>query len=199
MLPLGLLVFGVGMLLLGAVGFRWIPQTETKGVGILLLAFVFPFESAAGLIAFYARDALGGTVLGVFGGSWLALGLTDVALPPGTTHSLGFFLAAFAAVVAALAVVATLGKPLLAVVLTVSSLRAALDAAYQFSASRGLDEAAGGAALTLYGGTAFLLEDLSQRPVLPTFRRGSARYAIEGDFTQQLRTAESQAGVRQQL
>jgi uncharacterized protein len=203
-LPLGLFVFGVGMLLLGALGFGWIPQAQAKGLGIVLVAFVFPFESAAGLIAFYARDPLGGTVLSVFGGSWLALGLTHILLPPETTRVLAFFLVGFAAVVASLAAVASLAKPLLAAILTVSSLRAALDAAYQFSSSRALEHAAAGAslalaALALYAGLAFLLEDARRRPVLPTLRRGSGRAAVDADVASQVRVAESQPGVRQQL
>lgn len=51
----------------------------------------------------------------------------------------------------------------------------------------------------MYGGLAFGLEDVQQRTVLPLFRRGAARDAIEGSLEEQLRGLATEAGVRQQL
>jgi hypothetical protein len=53
--------------------------------------------------------------------------------------------------------------------------------------------------LALYSGLAFLLEDSRQREVLPLFRRGDARDAIEGNLADQLRGLDTEAGVRTQL
>jgi hypothetical protein len=53
--------------------------------------------------------------------------------------------------------------------------------------------------MSLYGGTAFLIEDLKQRPVLPLGRRGQARSAMQGSLADQLRTVPNETGVRQQL
>jgi len=51
----------------------------------------------------------------------------------------------------------------------------------------------------MYGGLAFLLEDVQRRQVLPVFRRGSSRESIEGDLHAQLRELADEAGVRKTL
>lgn len=55
------------------------------------------------------------------------------------------------------------------------------------------------AVASVYGGLAFLLEDLQQRPVLPLGRIKAARESFEGDLRTQLGRIENEAGVRQQL
>ena len=44
-LPLGFYSFGIGMLLLGCTGIGWIPVSEQKNVGMMLIAFVFVLKS----------------------------------------------------------------------------------------------------------------------------------------------------------
>ena len=46
---------------------------------------------------------------------------------------------------------------------------------------------------------ALLLEESTQRMVLPLGRRGRARTSLEGSFEHQVRRAEKEAGVRRQL
>jgi succinate-acetate transporter protein len=203
-LPLGLFVFGVGMLLLGAQGLEWIATSEAQQVGLLLAAFVFPAELLAGTMAFLARDAIAATVLSFYAVSWAALGLTQLSFPPQPTDTLGIYLIGFAVVVFGLAAVAIAGKPLLAAVLTVSAVRALLQGLYEVSSSATVQHAGGIAGLVLaglalYGGLAFLFEDALGKSVLPTFRRGAAAAALEGDLTQQLRAASTEPGVRDQL
>src|SRR5438477_8216731 len=82
-LPLGFFSFGIGMLLLGCFAIGWIPVDEQKDVGMALIAFVFPLELVATVVAFLARDTLGATTLGLFTTSWLALGWADIASAPG--------------------------------------------------------------------------------------------------------------------
>ena len=148
---------------------------------------------------------LAGTALGLFTTSWLALGLALIVGEPGaTSHTLGFYLIAFAAPVISLAVVAVSGKPLLALLLALSATRAILAGVFEFSGSTGVEHAAGYAAAAIaliawYGGTALLVEDLRQRTVLPVFRRGPSRTALEGGLTEQLERARSEAGIRSQL
>src|SRR5436305_15203185 len=84
-LPLGFYSFGIGMLLLGCSALGWIPVSEQKDVGMMLMSFVFPLELVATVFAFLARDTLGATTLGLFTTSWLALGWADVSSPPGST------------------------------------------------------------------------------------------------------------------
>jgi hypothetical protein len=45
----------------------------------------------------------------------------------------------------------------------------------------------------------FLLEEGSQRMILPLGRRGRARTSLEGSFARQVQQAEQEAGVRRQL
>ena len=58
---------------------------EQKDVGMTLIAFVFPLELVATIVAFLARDTLGATTLGLFTTSWLTLGWLYLASPAGNT------------------------------------------------------------------------------------------------------------------
>jgi hypothetical protein len=51
----------------------------------------------------------------------------------------------------------------------------------------------------MYGGLAFLLEDVQKEQVLPVFRRGASKDALEGDLAAQLQQLADEAGVRQAL
>ena len=53
--------------------------------------------------------------------------------------------------------------------------------------------------VAVYGGIAFLLEDVRQETVLPVFRRGSSKESIEGNLQDQLRGLAGEAGVRKEL
>jgi hypothetical protein len=54
-------------------------------------------------------------------------------------------------------------------------------------------------AFAIYSGLGFLREDIKQRPLAMTFRRGEAKAALEGDLQPQLNRASREAGVREQL
>ena len=47
------------MLLLGSSANGWIPVGEQRDIGMTLIAFVFPLELFATVVAFLARDTLG--------------------------------------------------------------------------------------------------------------------------------------------
>jgi uncharacterized protein len=204
-LPLGFFAFGIGMLLLGASGLGWAPASEGKQVGMLLMAFVFPLEFAAMIIAFLARDTGGATALGVFSTSWLAAGWLLLEANPGqTSDAFGLYELTFATMVLLLAVAAWPAKPFFTVLLSVSAVRAVLAGAYELGGSTTVDRIAGGfgvgiCVVAFYGGLALLLEDAQQRAVLPLFRRGDAARALEGDLGEQLQRLENEAGIRTQL
>jgi uncharacterized protein len=203
-LPLGFFSFGIGMLLLGTQALTWIPLAEQKDVGMMLMAFVFPLELIATIVAFLARDTLGATTLGLFTTSWLALGWALLESPPGTKSvTLGIYLFGFATAALLLALMSTLGKPFFSVLLTAAVARMVLAGYYQVGASTEWNRVAGGfgialAALAMYGGTALGLEDARRRELLPLFRRGGAQQAFQG-YEAQLERLESEPGVRQQL
>lgn len=204
-LPLGMFSFGIGMLLLAAQSAGWVPVAEATQIGIILAAFVFPLEGLATIIAYLARDTLAATVLGLFTTSWLALGLVLVTGTPGAISvTEGFYLLGFAGAVASLALVAMSGKPIIALTLVLSATRAVLYGLYEVTRTTALQHAAGYvaagiAALAWYAGTAFAVEDLRQRPLLPTLRRGPALTALDGELADQLSRTRQEAGVRHQL
>jgi succinate-acetate transporter protein len=204
-LPLGFFAFGIGMLLLAALGIGWIEETEARHVGLLLASYVFPLELAAAILGFVSRDVFAGTGLGLFSTSWLALGLALLTGAPGTRNgAIGIYLLGFGAALLPLAVAAFLGKPLIGAILLTAAGRSVLAGIYELGGSTDLNHAAGilaaaVAGVAWYAGAAFLLEDMHQRPVLPTFRRGASRESLEGSLREQLERARGDAGIRQQL
>jgi uncharacterized protein len=203
-LPLGFFSFGIGMLLLGCSALGWIPVSEQRDVGMMLMSFVFPLELIATFVAFLARDTLGATTLGLFTTSWLALGWADYSSPPGSTSiTLGIYLFGFAAAALLLALMSTHAKPFFSVLLATAVARMVLSGIYEIGGSTGSYRVAGGfgialSALAMYGGAALGLEDARQGELLPLFRRGGAARAFEG-YDAQLERLEAEPGVRQQL
>jgi succinate-acetate transporter protein len=204
-LPLGFFAFGVGMLLLGGFGTGWVHASERHTVGLLLASFVFPLELLCAIVAFLARDAFGATGLGMFSTSWLALGLANLrASQDALSRTVGLYELGFAVAIVLLAVAAFGGKPLIGVILLAATVRSALAGVYQFGAPHAFETAAGWTAVgifcvAMYGGIAFLLEDVQKRAVVPVFRRGSSRESFEGDLQAQLSQLGDEAGVRQTL
>jgi succinate-acetate transporter protein len=204
-LPLGFFAFGIGMFLLAALGAEWVKPEEAKTIGLLLASFVFPLEFLAAVIAFLARDTVAAAALGVFSTSWLAVGLVLYQSEPGVlSKAFAYYLIAFTVVIVALGVVAVLGKPLIALILLLAALRTVFAAIYELGGGRGFEHAGGWLALAIfvvamYGGLAFLLEDALGRRVLPVFRIGGSREAVEGDLSDQLSRLGDEAGVRHTL
>src|SRR5919198_791588 len=135
-LPLGFFSFGIGMLILGCQAIGWIPVGEQHDGGMILMAFVFPLELVATIFAFLARDTLGATTLGLFTTSWLTLGWTQLASPPGQTSvTVGIYLFGFATAVLLLATLSTLGKPFFSVLLSLAASRMILSGLYEVGAA----------------------------------------------------------------
>jgi succinate-acetate transporter protein len=125
-------------------------------------------------------------------------------VPGAKSDAVGLYLVMFAVMVLALAAASFLGKPLLGVLLLIAASRSTLFGAWELGAGHRVLYAAGViglvlAGLSVYGGLAFLLEDLQQRTVLPLFRIRKARESIEGDLHSQLERLQGEAGVRHQL
>jgi uncharacterized protein len=174
-LPLGFFAFAIGMLLLGCSAIGWIPVSEQKDVGMLLIAFVFPLELIATIVAFLARDTLGATTLGLFATSWLALGWADRSSPPGSTSvTLGIYLFGFATAAFLLAALSTRGKPFFSVLLAVAVARMVLAGVYESGGSHEWLKIGGGFAI------------------------GLAALTFQG-YDAQLERLEAEPGVRQQL
>ncbi len=203
--PLGFLAFGIGMFLYAAFDAPWIPASQGKTIGLMLVTFVAPLEALAAVIAFLARDTMAGVALALFAGSWLMTGFATMQAKPGElSPAQGYFLIAFAVAIGLLSVVAWLGQPLIAALLTVATVRSVLSGVYQLGGGAGWNHTAGWIALgvfcvAMYGGLAFLLEDARGHAVLPLKRRGASREAIEGDMETQLAGLQNEPGVRKHL
>jgi uncharacterized protein len=204
-LPLGFFSFAIGMLLLGGLANGWLHASDQHAVGLLLAAFVFPLETIAVVIAFLARDTFGATGLGMFSTSWLAFGLADLTSPAGQlSRAVGLMDFGFGFAIVVLAVAAFMGKPLIGTIMSLAAVRVVFSGVHEFGGPSTLWTAAGwlGVAifvLAVYGGLAFLLEDVLQQEVLPVFRIGTSRHSVEGDLHEQLRGIGREAGVRHTL
>lgn len=201
--PLGFYAFGVGVMLVSAVELRWIQPADAANVPLVLLGFVAPAELLACVLAYLARDTASATTLGIFALSWVAQSLVLLRQDQQPSTVLGVFLILLALMMAALALVGYKTKPLVSFILGLACLRSIASALVKFQ----VDELKMAAAilgillagLSLYGGTAFLIEDMRRDAVLPLFRKGPARAAIHGGLGDQLKRTTNEAGVRQQL
>ncbi|MFC8712198.1 MULTISPECIES: GPR1/FUN34/YaaH family transporter [unclassified Streptomyces] len=203
-LPLGFFAFGIGMFLLAGISLGLIGGDQMRPAGILLAVFVFPLEFLAAVMAFLSRDTAAAAALGLFATSWAAQGVLHIAAPDqDRSVATGMYLGAFALMLVPLAVTGFLGKTLLGAVLSVSAVRTALAAADELGAPEAVRLADAAAALllvllALYAGTAFLLEDLRRRTVLPVRRRGEARRVME-EADDRADRPPREPGVRGQL
>lgn len=144
-------------------------------------------------------------MLGIFSFAWLASALVIYLSAPDTTSgALGFFDLSLAAILVTVSMVAVMGKPLLAAVIALASVRFGLNGLYEILGSMAVQTSSGYvglliAAISLYGGLAFGIEDVQHRTVLPLGRRGEAERAIEGGIGEQVGPVENEAGIRKQL
>ena len=204
-IPLASFAFATGNALYSAFLLHWIPDTETRLLAFMLLAFVAPLEIAPSLMAFLARDSGGATAFAIFGGAWVVQGLALIGgPPPGVSHATAAFLLCLAVCLVMLTIVTIKAKPLLGVVLIVAIVRTCGAAAMAILGKAWLTTATAWcgmllAALAFYSGIAFLEEDVTQRLSPLTFRTGEARSAMEGKLEDQVSAIEKEAGVRKQL
>lgn len=204
-LPLGFLALAAGTLLLSALQLRWLADTDGAQVGLIVLAFVFPLQLVASVFGYLARDVVAGTGMGVLAGSWLAIALILLTGEPGSTSdALGVFLLAAGVAMTIPALAAVSGKLVPVAILGTTALRFASAGLYELTAADGWRIVTGIVGLVLlglalYGALAMALEDASRRTRLPLGRRGAGRESVGGNFDDQLRRIEREAGVREQL
>jgi uncharacterized protein len=202
--PLGFFSFGIGMLLLGCAALNIIPVTESKQLGLILALFVFPLEMLAAIFAFLARDTMSVAAMGLFAASWLTLGVFEIVSKPGATSvAVGVYYFGFATALLMIGAMALPSKPFYTVLFVVAAARLILAGVFEAGGSHFFYNLSGYLAfavtlITFYGGVAFTLEDIHQKAVLPLFRRGAAQEAF-GGYEQQLKTLESEPGIRHQL
>ena len=139
-------------------------------------------------------------------GGWFSIGLAAyLGQQPGqASPALGLVLVGAATALLVPAVTASLSKVLAGLVMALSSVRFHLTGAYELSSGAGWKDAAGVvglllAAIALYAGLAFELEDNRRATLLPTLRRGSGRTALAGSLADEVSGVQHEAGVRRTL
>jgi uncharacterized protein len=148
--PLGMAGLAGASLVASGSELGWIPSGDSAQVALVLLAFAFPLQIAASLIAFLGRDGVLGTTLGVLASTWLSDGLIHLTSPPaGRNGALGLLLLAAAAVVGAGSAAATSAKRLPALVFAMAAVRFALLGVYNLGAASGWQDAGGAVGLAV--------------------------------------------------
>jgi succinate-acetate transporter protein len=183
----------------------WVGAGERTAVALAMLAFAFPLQFAASMLAFQARDAAVGTAMGILAATWLCTGLTFLSSAPrSTSGALGLLLLASGALLVMTAIATATGKLAPALVFVVEGIRFGASAIHELGGGGFWQDAAGilglvVVALAGYTMTAAVLEDARDRTVLPLGRRGRGRSALTATFDEQIHSVEHEAGVRKQL
>jgi uncharacterized protein len=193
----------IGSLIQSGVDLRWISVSETRQVGLILLAAPFVLQMLGAVFAYLARDGAAGAGVGVLAVTWAGIGLVHLVSVPGSrSGALGLLLLASGGALALSAVAVSIDKPLPGSVFAVAAVRFALAGVYELGAGATWRDAAGVVGLVMVGLAAycllaFELEGQRRKPVLPTFRRGRAASAVEDGLMAQLDGMPHEAGVRQ--
>jgi hypothetical protein len=204
-LPLGLLALAVATFTLAGLQLSWVSLAQWRDTGLGILAFAVPLQALSSVYGFLARDTAAGMGMALQAGGWLAIGATIYGGRAGqTSGALGLLLIGAATALLVPATTAAPTKVLAGVVMALTALRFYLTGAYELSAAAPWKEAAGItglvlAAVALYAGLAFELEDSRRSTVLPTFRRGAEREALTENLSDELAGIQHEAGVRQKL
>ena len=146
-----------------------------------------------------------GTGMALQAGGWLSIGAVTFSGRPGqTSGALGLLLVGGGTVLLVPAATATMSKILASMVMALTAVRFYLTGTYELSASAGWKEAAGItglilAAVALYAGLAFELEDSRRATLLPTLRHGPGRKALAGNLPDEIAGVQHEAGVRRKL
>lgn len=204
-LPMGFLGLAGGTFVVAASQLQWLPPAQGKAVALVLLAFVFPLQSAASVLGFLCRDDVAATGMAVLSATWLSLGLIMFAYPPGSTSKAAGLLLLLAALALWVPIVTSgTGKLIASLVLALASLRFLTTGIYELSAAKPWAHIAGViglilAAAAVYASLALALEDQRRRTVLPTWRHGKGLEALTGNWPSQVGQVTNEAGVRGQL
>lgn len=204
-LPLGFAALGGASVALSGLQLSWVPTAEARQVAIVVLAFAVPLQLLASVFGFLARDSVGGTGMGLLGGTWLVTGTVLVVSAPGTrSQTLGLLLLFASAALMVPICAAALGKVVAAIVMFGAAGRFALTGIYEYLGGTTWEHISGWwgiglAAAALYAALAFEVEDTRRKTVLPVLRHGIGRAAVVGGIETELDRVEREAGIREQL
>lgn len=182
----------------------WIPGTEARQVGVIVLLFAPLLQGIACVFGFLGRDAVAATGMGTLAGGWACIGAIELLGGRGMSQALATFLFVAATGVVLSAVTAAQTKVVPAIVMLTTAIRWYLTAGYRIGGGSAWKDAAGYAglilaALALYAAYSLETEDIRRRTVLPTLRHGRGREVMRGDLPTQVEKIANEAGIREQL
>ena len=199
-LTIGMSGLTIASLVQSGLDLGWIGIGQTHTVGLILLSVPFFLQLIACLFSYLARDGATGATVGVLSASWLALGLVHLHSHPGArSGALALMLIAAGGTILLSAVAVGSNKPLPGLVFALAGSRFIVAGIYELGG--GFWQNLGGVlglaivALASYCVLAFELEGQLHRPLLPTFRRGTAG-ARPDDLVHQLSGISREPGVR---
>lgn len=203
-LTIGLSGLAIASLVLSGLDLHWIPVTQGHPVGLILVTAPFVLQLVACVFAYLARDGATGAAMGVLSVTWLADGLVHLTSVPGSrSGGLGLMLLCAGAVVCLSAIATCTVKPLPGSIFVLAGARFLVTGVYELAGVATWQDAGGIIGLVVcglagYAVLAFELEDQEHRAVLPTFRRGRGRLAVQAD-PPRARVGEisDEAGVRE--
>lgn len=193
----------IASLVQSGLDLRWVAASQTRDVGLVLLAMPFVLQLLACVFSYLARDGAAGAAVGVLATAWGAIGAIHLVSAPGSrSGAMGLLLVSTGGVLALSAIAIAVSKPLPGIVFLIASLRFVLAGVYQLGAATFWQDAAGVVGLVVVGLAAycvlaFELEGQQYTPVLPTFRRGRGKLAASADLADQLGELAREPGVRQ--
>jgi succinate-acetate transporter protein len=208
-LPLTFVGLMIASLILSGLELGWVPASETKMAGWVLLGVPLPLQFVAAIFGFHGRSATAATGSSALAAAWLGMSLALINTAPGSfTPSRAVGMLAIGVAAALLIPAASdlrAGAPLAAAVLVLASGRFAVAAVAALAQSDGARTAAAVlglvvAAVAFYAALALELEDNSiEDTLLPTFRAKESAQALKAGIDAQVETLENEAGVRKNL
>lgn len=201
-LTLGMSGLAVASLVESGVQLSWVAPSQTREVGLILIAVPFVLQLVACVFAYLARDGATGAAVGLLSGTWLALGLIRAVDGTSTTGgAVGLLLLMAGGTLALSAIAVSTLKPLPGVVFGLAAARFLLGGIYEMSGATAWRDAAGImglviAVLAAYCVLAFELEGEWDKTLLPTLRVGRGRTAVSGDPESQVDGVTGAPGVR---
>jgi uncharacterized protein len=201
-LTIGMAGLAIASLVQSGFDLGWIAKSEAAQVGVILLAVPFVLQLLACVFSYLARDGAAGTCTGTLATTWLAMGLLHIASPGQTSGALGLLLLSAGGVLALSAISVSVGKLLPGIVFGLAAVRFGLAGIYELSMNSTWQDVAGVVGLVVcglaaYAVLAFEIEGQRRETVLPTFRRGRGRLALNGNWPDQLDGVVNEPGVRQ--
>lgn len=202
-LTIGMSGLAIASLVQSGYDLHWIGSSQVHAAGLVLISVPFVLQLIASVFAYLSRDGAAGAALGVLSASWLGMGLVHLTSTPGSrSGAMGLMLIAAGGVLLLSALAVSVPKPLPGLVFMLAGIRFVLSGIYEVGASGTWRDAAGILSLVILGLAAycvlaFELEGEQHRPILPTFRRGRGRVAVQGDPAQVIDGVITEPGVRQ--